>query len=668
MAPFIPPRKHNARSPSPRGKHGQTARRALGNFRRIFGAFPELARDNLFGHSTSIPGHASLPSATSSFTTTDGAYSPPATPARSLSPRLGNLTKLGVRPLKHHESAHRANTLHEDDGDHTNAQFQTPTIVPDNTGDWTVSRLPNDHTDRDASLTTVEDQPPDTDGASFDDLASKATTPATSPDFSLEIRVKARPVLDPLRTKVINRKGCAGRDGSTRTQAAGSNSLATQPRAGGEPSDDPGIEIDIPGSAETWPRTRSTYIQADKLSSDELFEYSTKAVPPGPPLFDLQRRHPFYQYIDPLNFKSPSTSVQPLPLVTPDSVPHHSFNVVPHLSNPHLVASQQHRSDLAIRVVPLYNSLRSGSEKITLPWDHRGNYSVTLIPAHVRIGVSSNNGRFTIEPYYRVDMYTQLQLVKAQLAVLALDDDGEIDAKSDAAPQVEKPATTQPLHVFVDMSNIVISFYDHLKQARKLSRKDIIQGAQAPFFFQALATILERDRPCAKKMIVGSIGPGRPRDDYMNDAESNGYTVHILQRVKGAKPSKTLPNPLNKPPSPPVVTNAHHEQAVDEILQLHMMESIVDNAPTRSANGQILAPPGTIVLATGDGAPTDFSDGFFSQVMRALNCGWYVEVVGFSRNMNKVWSESKIPKEWRGHFRTIALDPFAEELLESFRG
>lgn len=112
--------------------------------------------------------------------------------------------------------------------------------------------------------------------------------------------------------------------------------------------------------------------------------------------------------------------------------------------------------------------------------------------------------------------------------------------------------------------------------------------------------------------------------------------------------------------------NVHHEQGVDELLQLHMLQSIVDTPPLFGEFGEPLS-PGTMVLATGDGAEAEFSDGFFNHVRRALKHGWRVEVVGFQHNMNQVWDEQAIPDEWRAQFRLIFLDDFAEELLASFR-
>lgn len=203
-----------------------------------------------------------------------------------------------------------------------------------------------------------------------------------------------------------------------------------------------------------------------------------------------------------------------------------------------------------------------------------------------------------------------------------------------------------------------------MRQERNLPSQ---QRIQASFFFGALATILERERPCAKRVVVGSMGPGAPWEDYMFEAQSSGYTMHILQRVKGSKPSKQLTQTPPSNFSPNNIGNVHHEQAVDEILQLHMLQSIIDTPTSCSESGEPLS-PGTIVLATGDGAEAEFSDGFFNNALRALRHGWCVEIVGFQRNMNQVWNEQAIPAEWRANFRKIFLDGFAEELLASFRG
>lgn len=94
------------------------------------------------------------------------------------------------------------------------------------------------------------------------------------------------------------------------------------------------------------------------------------------------------------------------------------------------------------------------------------------------------------------------------------------------------------------------------------------------------------------------------------------------------------------------------EQAVDELLQMKILETLVD-----------VATPTTIVLASGDAAEAEYSGGFLKNVERALLKGWKVEVVawhsGFSRDYrNKAWLS-----KWEGNIKIIELDEFCEELL-----
>lgn len=96
-----------------------------------------------------------------------------------------------------------------------------------------------------------------------------------------------------------------------------------------------------------------------------------------------------------------------------------------------------------------------------------------------------------------------------------------------------------------------------------------------------------------------------------------------------------------------------HEQGVDEMLHLHMLESIVDyNTPS------------TMVLGTGDAAIAEFSGGFKEQVERALNRGWKVELVAFNKSIANAYKHSKFVSKWQDQFRIIELDQYAEYLLD----
>lgn len=99
----------------------------------------------------------------------------------------------------------------------------------------------------------------------------------------------------------------------------------------------------------------------------------------------------------------------------------------------------------------------------------------------------------------------------------------------------------------------------------------------------------------------------------------------------------------------------YREQGVDELLHLKMMQSLLDTAE-----------PGTIVLATGDAAEAEFSDGFHRNVVRALERGWHVEVIGWVDNMSAAWFDRAFKAKWPYQLRIFCLDPLVEELIASY--
>lgn len=309
------------------------------------------------------------------------------------------------------------------------------------------------------------------------------------------------------------------------------------------------------------------------------------------------------------------------------------------------------------------------AEPLILPWDINGDF----LPGHFQPTVNSpwapqkpgyhylkTVSRNSIDPLYRVDKATQLNILKAKL-----DERFAEDSALRSHPQITQ--SQEPIHVFVDLSNIVIGYYDCMKAKRGVSNNYRVQAP--PFFFEAFSLLLERYRPCAKRAVVGSLKPASQHPDYMKEAEMCGYDMNILQRVTGPKPKTSphitkMPMPASGaldeesddygPWCPPMqVAMKHREQGVDEILHLKMVQSILD-APK----------PGTMVLATGDAAEAEFSDGFLSNVERALERGWNVELVGWRRNISGAWRNQAFQAKWAvGQFRLIELDDFAEELL-----
>lgn len=225
------------------------------------------------------------------------------------------------------------------------------------------------------------------------------------------------------------------------------------------------------------------------------------------------------------------------------------------------------------------------------------------------------------------------------------------------------------IHVFVDCSNIVIGFQQALKMARKINIRAFVK--QPPFSFQSLALILERGRPAARRVLVGSMPPANNRGtspkrlDHMVEAEKCGYELNILDRVLKSKD----PSPKWKrrggngcgygtsgQSSGSETTTANlrvmAEQGVDEILHMKLLESLVDTEQ-----------PSTIVLASGDAAEAEYSGGFLRNVERALAKGWDVEIVAWSAGLSSEYRLLQSSNKHKGQFTIIELDSFSEELL-----
>ncbi|EFE41583.1 conserved hypothetical protein [Trichophyton verrucosum HKI 0517] len=229
-----------------------------------------------------------------------------------------------------------------------------------------------------------------------------------------------------------------------------------------------------------------------------------------------------------------------------------------------------------------------------------------------------------------------------------------------------RPLKTAPagIHVFVDMSNIMVGFHDCIKKSRDIPLTTRVR--RLPLSFQNFALVLERARPVSKRVLVGS-----DRYPAIDEAETLGYEANILERVHKAKPSSPRKTKLSGgggdkasrralyDQSSSSETNAQAsperwvEQAVDEILHLKILESIVDTDT-----------PSTIILATGDAAQAEYSDGFLKMVDRALSKGWYVELVSFSSITSRAYTRKSFRDKWGSRFRIFELDIYAEYLLD----
>ncbi|KAL2058492.1 hypothetical protein ABVK25_001220 [Lepraria finkii] len=228
--------------------------------------------------------------------------------------------------------------------------------------------------------------------------------------------------------------------------------------------------------------------------------------------------------------------------------------------------------------------------------------------------------------------------------------------------------TREGIHVFVDASNILIGFLNALKISRGQSINT--RMPRQPISFHNLSLILERGRPTAKRIVVGS-------DNFseMQEAKAIGYETNILDRVHKAKElsprqkkytngsgtahsggsgSETTAAALAVAASVQYAPEKWVEQAVDEILHLKMMESVVDASE-----------PSIMVLATGDAAEAEYSGGFLKMVERALGKGWKIELASFRHTTSGAYKRREFRQKWGDGFKTVELDDFVEVLLGS---
>lgn len=202
----------------------------------------------------------------------------------------------------------------------------------------------------------------------------------------------------------------------------------------------------------------------------------------------------------------------------------------------------------------------------------------------------------------------------------------------------------------------MIGFHDCLKIAREMSLTTRIR--RVPMSFHNFSLVLERGRPAAKRVLVGS-----DKFPIVQQAKEIGYETNILERVHKAKElisshKKTRMVGGNSGLSSGSETTTATapqkwvEQAVDEILHLKILESLVDAEK-----------PSTIVLATGDAAQAEYSAGFMRMVERALEKGWTVELVSFKLNTSNAYKRKEFRSKWGPKFKWIQLDGYVEQLI-----
>lgn len=115
-------------------------------------------------------------------------------------------------------------------------------------------------------------------------------------------------------------------------------------------------------------------------------------------------------------------------------------------------------------------------------------------------------------------------------------------------------------------------------------------------------------------------------------------------------------------PSTPSSRPRFREEAVDELLQLKLLQTLLDTP----------APPplgSTIVLASGDAAKSQFNpEGFLGCVRKAVDRGWNVEVVGWDEGRSRAYADLANEVNARGvggMLNIISLDRWGKDLLEN---
>ncbi|KAF5027172.1 hypothetical protein F66182_745 [Fusarium sp. NRRL 66182] len=200
------------------------------------------------------------------------------------------------------------------------------------------------------------------------------------------------------------------------------------------------------------------------------------------------------------------------------------------------------------------------------------------------------------------------------------------------------------IHVFIDMSNIIIGFQKALRARFRISesaRFVPLPQMNLAFFHK----LLTRDRYAEWLNVGCSMRPDRGEPPFIQELKDLGYRVDLRNRrpeQAGSDNHTTFEAGGFR----------YVEDMVDETLQIRIGESVM----------QYFDMPGTLVIATGDARAAQYSDGFLAYARRALKMGWSVEVVSWKASLSSTWKGLLGDKSVSSRFRIIELDQFLDEL------
>lgn len=218
------------------------------------------------------------------------------------------------------------------------------------------------------------------------------------------------------------------------------------------------------------------------------------------------------------------------------------------------------------------------------------------------------------------------------------------------------------IHVFLDMSNITISFLQTIRAKYRIAESD--RFVPLPRInLEFLHALLLRGRTSRVLNVGCSMHPDRSEPDFVQTLRNMDYRVDLRYRKPHDEHHVVRKQQISSSGSGWSSDEARYtpatryvEDMVDETLQTRIGESVME----------YFQEPGTIVLVTGDARPAKFSDGFFTYAERALKMGWNVEVVSWKSSLSTTWRDPTWAKQWGARFRIIELDRYVDELFEAY--
>ncbi|RDA86243.1 hypothetical protein CP532_5079 [Ophiocordyceps camponoti-leonardi (nom. inval.)] len=220
------------------------------------------------------------------------------------------------------------------------------------------------------------------------------------------------------------------------------------------------------------------------------------------------------------------------------------------------------------------------------------------------------------------------------------------------------------VHVFLDMSNINISFQKMIRIRYSIDATARFSPCP-PLDLEFLTEILVRKRHVVSLNAGCSVPPGRHEPRYVQELREHGYHVDLRERKRVATETTKFPRrklgttadgSSSEGKAAKVGTVRYVEDLVDETLQTRIAESVMEHFQAQ----------GTLVLATGDAQPAKYSDGFLAYAERSLKMGWDVEVVSWKKSLSSLWTNAGWTASWGDRFRVIELDGFLDDLLACF--